>query len=368
MSLEIAIRHRYSGFELDVAFAIERPGITALFGPSGAGKTTVINAVAGLLLPDEGRVAVGNRVLFDSTTKSWTAPRDRRVGYVFQDARLFPHMTVEKNLRFGWRRASAPMPEPEMTRIVDMLGLAPLLQRKPAKLSGGEKGRVALGRALLTNPDVLLLDEPLAALDQARKNEILPYLERLRDETRIPMLYVSHSLDEVSRLASDLVILRNGHVEVIGSIFDVLTDLRLPDFTGGSPYGAVLETIVLRHAPQEALTVLQFAGGELTVPRLRQSEGAQLRTHIRAEDVMLACERPAAISANNILPAKVSDIRASDDVHVDVRLNCGASAIVARITRASAARLGLQQGVEIFAIVKSVTVAPQIGVPTSSVE
>ena len=359
MSVEIALRHRYAGFELDVAFEIPRPGITALFGPSGAGKTTVINAVAGLLRPDEGHIAIGNRVLFDSASTTWIAPRERRVGYVFQDARLFPHMTVENNLRFGWRRTAARLPETEITRIVELLGLAALLHRKPARLSGGEKGRVALGRALLARPDVLLLDEPLAALDQGRKNEILPYLERLRDEARIPMLYVSHSLDEVSRLANDLVILRNGHVEVMGSVFDVLTDLRLPDFTGGSPYGAVLETMVLRHAAQDGLTVLGFPGGELTVPKLRQPEGTRLRTHIRAEDVMLARERPAAISANNILLGSVSGIRASDDVHVDVQLKCGASVIVARITRASAARLELRQGMEVFAIVKSVTVAPQ---------
>ena len=367
MSVEIALRHRYAGFELDVAFAIQRPGITALFGPSGGGKTTVINAVAGLLRPDEGHIAIGHRVLFDSATKIWVLPQQRRVGYVFQDARLFPHMTVENNLRFGWRRAAARLPESEITRIVEMLGLGALLHRKPARLSGGEKGRVALGRALLTDPDVLLLDEPLAALDQTRKNEILPYLERLRDEARVPMLYVSHSLEEVSRLANDLVILRNGHVEVMGPVFDVLTDLRLPDFTGGSPYGAVLETMVLRHAPQDGLTVLAFPGGDLTVPKLQQPEGTRLRTHIRAEDVMLARERPVAISANNILPAMVSGMRASDDVHVDVRLKCGESSIVARITRASAARLELQDGMEIFAIVKSVTVAPQIAA-TDSVE
>jgi molybdate transport system ATP-binding protein len=360
MSLEIALCHRYGGFALDAAFAVKRPGITALFGPSGGGKTTIINAVAGLLRPDEGRIAIGGRVLFDSAANVWVPPAQRRVGYVFQDARLFPHMSVESNLRFGWRRAAIRAPESEISRVVEMLGLGPLLRRKPAKLSGGEKGRVALGRALLASPEVLLLDEPLAALDQARKNDILPYLDRLRDEARIPMLYVSHSLDEVSRLANDIVILKHGRVAAAGSVFDVLTDLRLPDFTGSSPYGALLDTVVLRHAQEEGLTVLSFAGGELSIPLLHRPEGTRLRTHIRAEDVMLARERPVAISANNVLPASVSGLRASDAVHVDVQLKCGAATLIARITRASAARLALQEGTAVFAIVKSVTLAPQI--------
>jgi molybdate transport system ATP-binding protein len=365
MSVEIALRHRHGNFTLDVAFAVEKPGITALFGPSGAGKTTLINAVAGLLRPIEGRIAIGDRVLFDSAANIWLGPRQRRVGYVFQDARLFPHMSVESNLRFGWRRTARRLAEDEVARVVEMLGLGALLHRKPAKLSGGEKGRVSLGRALLANPDVLLLDEPLAALDQARKNEILPWLERLRDEVRIPMLYVSHSLDEVSRLANDIVILRNGRVAAAGSVFDVLADLRLPDFTGGSPYGAVLDTVVHRHSTGDGLTVLAFAGGELSIPLLQRPQGMRLRTHIRAEDVMLANERPVAISANNVLPAIVSGIRASDNVHVDVQLRCGASAIVARITRASCTRLGLHEGMNVFAIVKSVTVAPQVEAPNS---
>jgi molybdate transport system ATP-binding protein len=368
MSLEIALRHRYGSFALDVFFTVERPGITALFGPSGAGKTTIVNAVAGLLRPEEGRIAVNGRVLFDSAANAWIPPRKRRIGYVFQDARLFPHMSVENNLRFGWRRAANRVPEAEIARVVEMLGLDALLRRKPAKLSGGEKGRVALGRALLAVPEVLLLDEPLAALDQARKNEIMPYLERLRDEARIPMLYVSHSLDEVSRLANDIVILKAGCVAAAGSVFDVLADLRLPDFTGSSPYGALLDTVVLSHIPGDGLTIVGFAGGELSVPRLQLPEGTRLRTHIRAEDVMLARERPAAISANNILSAIASGTRASDDLHVDVKLKCGASGFVARITRASAARLGLREGAEVFAIVKSVTVAPQVEVPAPSVK
>jgi len=360
MSIEIAVRQRYGKFDLDAAFRVGRNGITALFGPSGAGKTAILNAIAGLLRPDDGRIAINGRVVFDKAAGIFVPPRERRIGYVFQDARLFPHFTVERNLRFGWRRSPNPMPETEVTGIVQLLGLAPLLQRKPANLSGGEKARVALGRALLASPEILLLDEPLAALDAARKNEILPYLERLRDETQLPIIYVSHSLDEVSRLAQKIVILNQGRVAASGTIFDVLTDLRLPDFTGPSPYGAVIETTVARHIASSGLTVLAFAGGELLVPRMEHAIGARLRTHIRAEDVMIAREEPRAISANNVLPAIIGDLRESTPEHVDLRLLCGATPLIARITRASSRRLELDKGLPVFAIVKSVTVAPQI--------
>ncbi len=360
MSIEIAVRQRYGNFDLDAAFRVERNGITALFGPSGAGKTTVLYAIAGLLRPEGGRIAIDGRVVFDEAAGVFVPPRERRVGYVFQDARLFPHFTVERNLRFGWRRSANPMPETGIAGIVLLLGLAPLLQRKPANLSGGEKARVALGRALLASPEVLLLDEPLAALDAARKNEILPYLERLRDEARLPMIYVSHSLDEVSRLAQEIVILKQGGVAASGPIFDVLTDLRLPDFTGASPFGAIIETTVARHIASSGLTALSFAGGELLVPRMEHAIGTRLRTHIRAEDVMIALEEPRAISANNVLSATIDGLRESTPEHIDLRLLCGATPLIARITRASGKRLELRQGLQVFAIVKSVTVAPQI--------
>jgi molybdate transport system ATP-binding protein len=334
--------------------------VTALFGPSGAGKTTVLNAIAGLLRPAEGRIEVDNRVLFESGADVWVTSRERRIGYLFQDTRLFPHLDVERNLRFGWRRAHKRLAESEIAHVVEMLGLRALLRRKPANLSGGEKARVALGRALLAAPTVLLLDEPLAALDLGRKNEILPYLERLRDEAKLPVLYVSHSLDEVSRLAQDILIIKHGCVVLSGAVSDVLTDLRLPDYTGGSPYGAMIETEVARHLVSEGLTVLAFNGGELLVPLMSRPEGARLRTHVRAEDVMIALERPQAISANNVLSATVSGLRESTPAHVDVRLLCGPTPLVARITRASCSRLNLRPGAQAFAIVKSVTVAPQI--------
>jgi molybdate transport system ATP-binding protein len=360
MTIEVAIRHRFGAFQLDVVFVAGAPGLTALFGPSGAGKTTVINAIAGLLRPKAGRISVNGRVLFDSEAGISVSGRRRRVGYVFQDARLFPHLDVEANIRFGWRRAAARVPETEVARIVEMLGLGRLLRRKPVYLSGGEKARVSIARALLADPAILLLDEPLAALDAMRKNEILPYLECLRDEAQIPMLYVSHSLDEVSRLATDIVFLREGRVIAAGSIFDVLTDLQLPDLTGSAPYGAVIETTVSRHLPGERLSVLAFAGGELSVPLLQKPTGTRLRTHIRAEDIMLAREEPRAISANNVLPAKISAFRERPPAHVDVRLVCRETVLIARITHASFVRLALQADEKVFAIVKSVTVVPQV--------
>ena len=281
MSIAVEIRHDFRSFALDVRFRMEQAGITALFGPSGAGKTSVINAIAGLLRPQHGRISLNNRAVFDSGAGLFVPPRRRRVGYVFQDARLFPHMTAGNNLRFGWRRASAPLPEREISRIVNLLGLAPLLARMPRNLSGGEKGRVALGRALLSSPDVLLLDEPLAGLDQARKSEILPYLEHLRDELRLPMLYVSHSLDEVSRLADNVVLMRNGRTVASGSVFDILADLSLPEFMGASPFGTVLDAKVAGSDDANGTSILEFAGGRLIVPLLPRREGTRLRVRVR---------------------------------------------------------------------------------------
>lgn len=366
MSIEVAIRRRFPAFTLDIEFACGETGLTALFGPSGTGKTTVINAIAGLLRLDAGRISVAGRVLFDSRAGVFVPPIERRVGYVFQDARLFPHLDVEANIRFGWRRAAARMDEAEIARIVEMLALGALLRRRPAHLSGGEKARVALARALLSNPVILLLDEPLAALDAARKNEILPYLERLRDEGRVPMLYVSHSPEEVARLANEIVLIREGRAIAAGPLFDMLTNLEFGELAGGALYGAVIETTVVRHLLNEGLTMLAFAGGELAVPLMRQPVGSRLRTHIRAEDVMIAREEPRAISANNVLPVMISAFRESDASHVDVRLVCGESALLARITRASFARLALATRERVFAIVKSVTVAPQIKLTGSS--
>ncbi|HTW36501.1 MAG TPA: molybdenum ABC transporter ATP-binding protein [Rhizomicrobium sp.] len=353
--IDVRLHHRFDAFVLDAAFTIERPGITALFGPSGAGKSTVASAIAGLFRPAEGRIVIGDRVVFDSAARVALPPRLRRIGYVFQDARLFPHMSVANNLRFGWRRAPEQAGEDEFARIVELLGLEELLARKPAKLSGGEKSRVALGRALLSSPSLLILDEPLAALDAARKAEILPWFERLRDDAALPMIYVTHALDEVARLADAIVLLRKGKVVAQGAAFDLLPDLEFAGLAGTTPLGAVFAARVATHR-DDGLTELAFEGGTLFVPRLDAQRGAKLRVRLRAEDVMLARVIPGAISANNVLPTTVAGVRVADESHADVQLACGATKIVARITRASFARLEIKPGMAMFAIVKSVIV------------
>lgn len=347
MSVEIALRHAFPGFTLDVDFALPRAGVTALFGPSGAGKTTVVNAIAGTFRPQDGRVVIDGRAVLDTKANIFVPPQQRRAGYVFQDARLFPHMRVRDNLLFGWRRAPVKPAQAQIDHVIALLGLEALLDRRPRALSGGEKSRVALGRALLSAPQILLLDEPLAALDAARRLEILPYLERLRDEAKMPMLYVSHALDEVARLADDIVVIRDGRAVTQGSVFDVLAGLELG-------VGAVIATTVSTHRG-DGLTELAFDGGTLLVSRLAQATGTRLRVRIRAEEILLALEEPRAISANNVLPATVAAMSITA-THADIQLTVGATRLLARITRASAARLGLEPGKPVFAIVKSVTV------------
>ncbi|HWA30925.1 MAG TPA: molybdenum ABC transporter ATP-binding protein [Rhizomicrobium sp.] len=358
MSISLDIAHDFGGFHLAAKFATDEPGITALFGPSGSGKTSIINAIAGLLRPDRGNIVIGGETVLDTHAGMFVPPRLRRVGYVFQDARLFPHMSVENNLRFGQRRAPVKAEEDEFDRVVSLLGLEALLARRPLRLSGGEKSRVALGRALLSSPRILLLDEPLAALDAARKAEIMPYLEKLRDDAKVPMLYVSHSLEEVAQLADSVIAVRDGNMVAQGPVFDMLADLEVSAITGAPSFGAVIDTRVRSHSG-DGLTVLGFDGGQLAVPRLNRDIGQKLRVRIRAEDVMLATEEPRTISANNVLLCRVSALRETDSTHADVQLQAGRARFVARITRASAVRLGLKAGMPVFAVMKSVIVDPQ---------
>jgi len=357
MNLEVALRHRFGAFGLDAKFRVERPGITALFGPSGAGKTTVVNAIAGLLRPDEGRIVIDGETLLDTAARIFVPARLRRAGYVFQDARLFPHLSVEGNLRFGWLRTGRRATQTEFDEILDLLGLETLLGRKPARLSGGEKSRVALGRALLASPRLLLLDEPLAALDAARKAEILPWFERLRDRARLPMIYVTHSADEVSRLADAIIVLEAGRLAAQGSVFDILSDPELGALVPAD--GAVFPARIVEQRA-DRLTALGFDGGTLLVPRISRPAGTPIRVRMRADDVMLALAAPEAISANNVLPAEVVAIR-TRDANADIRLICGNVRFVSRITQSSLARLALVPGMQVFAIVKSVTLYPQPG-------
>ena len=351
MSLDVVLRHRLGAFALDTAFST-RGRVTALFGPSGSGKSSVVRAVAGLMRPAEGRIAAAGHVLLDTGKNIFVTAEQRRIAVVFQDARLFPHMSVEDNLLFGWRRTPARADAATIDHVVGLLGLGTLLKRTPQRLSGGEKSRVALGRALLASPDMLLLDEPLASLDPARRGEILPYLEKLAREARLPMLYVSHSVEEVARLADEIVVLDHGRVRAQGSVFDLLTDVDA--IAGVPPLGAVFEAEVAEHRG-DGLSRLTFPGGELYVRRLAQAPGTRLRVRLRAEDIMLACEELRAISANNMLRCEVTAIRPHGD-EADVQLRCGSVRLVARITQSSRERLNLEPGSLVYAVVKSVTV------------
>ena len=355
MSAEIDLRHELGAFRLDASFQFGSvPGVTALFGPSGAGKSTIIAALAGLLRPKFGRIELGGATLLDTERGVFVPPRERRIGVVFQDARLFPHLNVRANLLYGWHRAADKPDRARIDATIALLGLETLLTRRPRTLSGGERGRVALGRALLMNPRALLLDEPLAALDARLKAEILPYLERLVRETKIPMLYVSHSLDEVARLADRMVVLDKGKVVAEGSLFDLTARLDLVTGSHLVP-GAVLEAEIADHDEAHGLSELAFAGEMLVVPKIAGARGTKVRIRIDPEDVMLALVRPEGVSANNIFPATVAAVR-EDGANADIQLKFGPALLVARITRRSLERLKLAPGAKLFAVIKSVTV------------
>lgn len=358
--LSVALRHDFGGFSVDLAFEAP-PGITVLFGPSGSGKSTVLNAVAGLLRPQSGRVAVGGTVLTDTAARIFLPPHRRRLGVIFQDGRLFPHLTVRQNLRYGrWFAPRADRRSSEAA-IVEMLGIGALLDRQPARLSGGERQRVAIGRALLSEPQLILADEPLSALDAERKAEILPYLERLRDELQVPMLYVCHDAAEVARVATTVVALAHGRVTRMGSVVEMLAD---PAMIGrGREAGSVIEAQVRCHHA-DGVTELSAGGVALYLPRLAAAgTGDRLRLRIAASDVMLARGRPEGLSALNILPGTVDLVREDGDV-VLVRLTTAAGPVLSRITRRSANHLEVREGLALTAIVKSLShAASDLGTP-----
>ncbi len=344
MTLSVQLRHQFSSFDLDVSFEVPA-GITGLFGRSGAGKTSVIRAVAGLLRPTAGHIVLGGRVLFGDGVN--VPPYLRRIGYVFQEPRLFPHLSVRQNLTYGGRV--------DFDQVVEMLGIGALLSRRPAHLSGGEAQRVALGRALMSGAEMLLLDEPLAALDAPRKAEILPYLETLRDHAKIPMIYVSHAVDEVARLARNIVVLDAGRVIRSGPARDVMSDVSATAIFGKREAGAILLGEIAAHET-DGLTRVNTSAGPIFVPH-QGHIGAQIVIRIHAQDVMLSGKQPTEISALNILPVIVIDIQPEGDANVMVQLQAGADRLLARITTRSCAALGLMQGSPCFAILKSVAVA-----------
>lgn len=354
MTLTVDIRHRLAAFSIDAAFSCDR-GVTALFGRSGSGKTSLVNIVAGLMKPDAGRIALDDDVLFDGGRHIFVPAHRRRFGYVFQEARLFPHLSVRHNLGYGSWFSGRESKGPQFQRIVDLLGIGALLERSPANLSGGEKQRVAIGRALLSNPRLLLMDEPLAALDEERKAEILPYLERLRDEADMPIIYVSHSVAEVARLAGKVVILENGRVSAAG---DAAAMLSLPSALSTverREAGALIDGTVEAADGEHGITTIRAGGVLIRMPHLTGAMiGKPVRLQIAARDVMLATSRPDGLSALNILPGAIVQIGMPVEGSVDIRLDCGGVTIVSRITTLSRDMLGLRPGMRVHAIVKSV--------------
>ncbi len=350
--LEVNIRHRIGKFEIEAQFVAEG-GLTTLFGRSGSGKTSLVNMLAGLERPRSGRIVVDGYVLFDSELDINLAPEHRRLGYVFQEARLFPHLKVRGNMTYGMRRGHDR--DHEFEHIVDLLDLSSLLERRPNTLSGGEKQRVAIARALLANPRLLLMDEPLASLDAARKNEILPFIERLRDVLGIPIVYVSHAMDEVIRLADTMVVLSDGKVVASGPLEDIMSRIDLHPLTGRYEAGAVLRVSLSGHDDRFGLSELSFAEGRLFVPRLDLPLNTSLRVRIRARDVALSLTPPQDSSVLNVIDCVVREINIGDGAAADVLLDAG-TPLIASITRKSLHDMGLKPGSRVHAMIKTVSV------------
>lgn len=342
----------YPGFSLDVGLDLPGRGVTALFGPSGSGKTTLLRAMAGLAHAPGGTLVVNGDVWQDGTT--FLPVHKRPLGYVFQEASLFPHLTVLANLQFGQKRVAAADCRVSLDQAVAMLDIGRLLGRKPAGLSGGERQRVGIARALATSPRLLLMDEPLAALDYALKQEILPYLERLHDELDIPVLYVSHAPDEVARLADHIVVMEGGRAVAAGPLGDTLARLDLP-IRLGEDAGVVLDAVVAARDEEWHLAHMEFDGGRLWVRDHGLPVGHRARVRILARDVSLSCAPVAGTSILNTLPAIVAE--SVDDAHPAltlVKLQVGASPVLARLTRRSAHALALAPGLPVYVQIKAV--------------
>lgn len=353
------IRIRYSlqraAFALDVDLELPMRGVTGLFGPSGAGKTTLLRCIAGLETA-EGILEVSGDTWQDSSSGTWRTVEDRDIGYVFQEPRLFDHLSVQGNIDYGRKRRSAPS---DIDHIVELLGLSSLLERFPHELSGGEAQRVAIARALGCSPKFVLMDEPLASLDQARKDEILPYLDRLHAEADLPIIYVSHNVDEVCRLCDHLVVIDNGRVVADGSLQSVLVSLESP-LLGDEHAGSIIEGTVTTNHSDDHLSRLEFSGGSLWIPGVQEAPGTPLRLRIRASDVSLCRVKPEATTILNVLPAVVESVEAGDGPSALVRLALGADEILARVTRRSIRELAIQAGERVFAQIKSVAVRPSL--------
>lgn len=357
-AIEARFTKTQGDFTLDVDLALPGRGVSALFGASGSGKTTLLRCIAGLEQPQSGRLVVNGEVWQDSAQQIWLPPHQRAIGYVFQEANLFPHLTVHANLEYGWQRIKAAEQHVQFEEAVNLLGLEPLLTRYPARLSGGERQRTAIARALLTSPRLLLMDEPLSALDETGKHEILPYLERLHQELSSPMLYVSHAVREVARIADYLVTMRGGRVVSHGPLMEQMARLDAT-FVGDTDHGSVIEGRIAEHDNEDHLTAIEFNGCRLMVGQQPLPIGQPVRVYIPAADVSLALIKHQHTSILNIFPARIEEIAPQGESQLLVRLALGQGPnrvpLLARITRKSGRQLALQPGLNVYAQIKSVS-------------
>jgi molybdate transport system ATP-binding protein len=352
--LRVAAAKRRGNFSLNVEFDLAARGVVALFGRSGCGKSTVVNIIAGLLDPDSGRVELDDALLLDTPRRVKVPPEKRGIGYVFQDARLFPHLSVAANLRYAQKRAKGA-PYVTLETVTRMLDLQSLMNRRTHQLSGGERQRVAIGRALLTQPRLLLLDEPLAALDSARREEVLPYLETLRDQLAIPMVYVTHDFAEVLRLATHLVLMDAGHVVAQGALGDMSLHPRLRALIGPDEVGAIIDGAVVGIDTQHNLAKVRVGGGVINVQATALTVGMGLRVQFLARDIIISTEAPLHLSVRNGIEGIVTQIQ-RDDADTDlITLDIGEKHLMARITRGATVELALAPGSKAWALVKSVS-------------
>ncbi len=355
--LDARFHLEYPNFHFDVDCVMPLHGTTAVFGTSGSGKTTLLRCIAGLTRVSKGYLKFGQDLWQDEQT--FLPIQKRRVSVVFQDARLFPHLNAKQNLEYGMKRIQSADRHIHLDQVVELLGLEHLLERRAHHLSGGEQQRVAIGRALLISPQLLLMDEPLASLDQQRKKEILPFLQRLNQDLRIPVLYVSHDLNEILQLANHMVLMKEGTVVATGSIQEVFARLDLPGLVEPNLVGAILETKIASHEPEFGLTRVEFAGRSLFIPKQDMAIGSPLRVQIHARDVSLVVGAPAATSSVlNSLEATVVEIEESprDQYAMEVKLDVGCP-LLAMITRKSFHHLNLQPGQKVHAHFKAVALS-----------
>ncbi|UYK99423.1 molybdenum ABC transporter ATP-binding protein ModC [Pantoea sp. JZ29] len=352
--LTLDFTQRLGEHELEINVTVPANGITAIFGVSGAGKTSLINAIGGLTRPQRGRIQLHDRVLFDAEQQIALPPEKRNVGYVFQEARLFPHYRVRGNLRYG---LAASM-KGQFDTLVDLLGLEPLLDRFPLSLSGGEKQRVAIGRALLSAPDILLMDEPLASLDLPRKRELMPYLQKLAKQVDIPVLYVSHSLDEILQLAEMVLVLDHGKVKAFGPLERVWSSSAMRPWLPVSDLTSVLRVQVLEHHPDYPMTALSLGDQHIWVSRVNQPVKTPLRIRIASADVSLTLQPAKHSSVRNVLPAQVVELIEVGD-QVEVKLRIGISELWARISPWARDELNIRPEQWLYAQIKSVSVTPE---------